>query len=214
MIEAHPAEAPSDTPFDKPAALQSAVDTFRRNADYLKPGGQPGKLPLPVKYHRTGQRESIELGYDEHSELIHDDEILAIGEKAHEGHEEAVHFLSEIAAKLIEQGDPLPAPLREFVAEALRHPRQRRRPGRRRFDLVGRNHVICFVITMIDLRWGFSPTRNEATERASAASIAQQALQQIDINLGEGAIAKIWNGDDGRCWKQTLARRKQMPTIM
>jgi len=49
------------------------------------------------------------------------------------------------------------------------------------------------------MNWKFSPTRNEATEDASAISIAQKALGKLDIDLTEGAITKIWNKS---CWKQ------------
>jgi hypothetical protein len=200
---------PHYTPLDHDAALQWAVDTFRRNA-HIFPACHLA-LPLDVKYRRAGERESVELGYAEHSELVHDDEISAIVKNAHDGNKAAARFLSEIAARLVEQGDPLPAPLRQLISRTLRHPK-RNRVGRTRFDLAERNQIVCFVVTIISLNWGFLPTRNAATEQAAAVSIAEEALRQVGIDLTESAIAKIWNSPDNHSWKSAALFRRRKET--
>jgi hypothetical protein len=66
-------------------------------------------------------------------------------------------------------------------------------------------------VAIISIRWKFSPTRNEATEVASAISIVKRALQEVEIDLTEGAITKIW--DKSGAWKEQAARWKKSVRI-
>jgi hypothetical protein len=106
-------------------------------------------------------------------------------------------FLRELAIVMLERGDQLPESLRKLVVEFLRDPEAhtKRNRGRSSQDLMGRNLEIKFVISQIVKRWKFSPTRNTATERASAASIVREALKQsANVRLTEAAINDIWGG--------------------
>jgi hypothetical protein len=99
----------------------------------------------------------------------------------------------EVAAALLERNEQLPSSLREFVVDYLRKPKVNRKAGRDFFDLKLRNMVIAETINIISERWKFHPTRNDATEDASAASIVCDALVEgAKLRLTEAAINKIW----------------------
>ena len=130
---------------------------------------------------------------------IDNDELLDLIRSAREAKESREYVLA-VAAALIENGDRLPGPLKEFVVEFLRNPQELNPgPGRKRSDLVQRDNTIGFVVATICLRWKFAATRNEATEEACAVSITKKALERVGICLTEGAITKIW---DKSGWKQ------------
>jgi hypothetical protein len=128
--------------------------------------------------------------------------------KAWMGFQEDSQYVREIAAALMERGDPLPERLRYFVEAFLRNPNKpnlsatyiashdrayiawldglrayiARRPGRGSSDLVSRNIGIWAAMEHIVKTWKFPATRNEATKdkgkRASAASIVREAIKK------------------------------------
>jgi hypothetical protein len=101
--------------------------------------------------------------------------------------------LLELAASRLQRGRILGEPLTDYLVGFLRNPKQPERPrGRKDTRYVDRNLVIANVILGIKDKWGFSATRNEATESASAISITQKALKQVEIELTEAAITKIF----------------------
>ena len=105
-----------------------------------------------------------------------------------------IRGLCRFAAILIDEGEPLPELLRLFVAAFLINPvlRGRGSPGPKRGGLLLRNVTICGVIEHIKETWKFLPTRNDATEKISAAAIVRKALAAVQIPLTEKAINGIW----------------------
>jgi hypothetical protein len=67
-----------------------------------------------------------------------------------------------------------------------------RRPGRDRFDLLGRDGTISIAVAYIVKTWGFSRTRNRHNANGvCATSIVKQALKDaINLNLSEDDIIK------------------------
>ena len=196
---------------DENAALQWAIETFRNNASALKGGGSKKERLAYNKtllLHLKRCVETIQhngapaMVVPESYETLHridNEELLDLIRDAGEAKETREYMLA-VAAALIENENRLPDPLKKFVIEILRNLQEPSPgPGRKRSNLVERDSIIGFVVASICVRWKFSPTRNEATERASAISIAQKALGQLGTDLTEGAISKIW---DKSCWKQ------------
>jgi hypothetical protein len=97
------------------------------------------------------------------------------------------------ASALVRRGDPLPAPLRDFVAEFLLKSRKpgRKQPGTGGQDLLFRNAVIGGAVLGV-ARYGFPLTRNAATRTPSAASIVQKALAALGFHMSEKAVNKIY----------------------
>ncbi len=122
----------------------------------------------------------------------------------------------ELAATLIERGETLTGPLREFIVDFLRNPKEPKRAvGRQTSEHLHRNLVIGYVIASIVLRSKFPATRNDATKgkRASAASIARAALEKAaDIKLKEEAVNKIWAGSVYRTATSQDAARRRRPS--
>jgi hypothetical protein len=213
MIETHLAksEFPSDTPFDDNAALQWAVESFRRNSCSLRDGGTAKewlaynktlllhlKKCVEIIQHKGAQAIVVPESF-ETLHRIDNEELLDLIRGAREGHETTHAYILAVAAALIENGDCLPGPLKEFVVEFLREPQKPRTgPGRKRSKLFMRDNYIGFVMAMICIHWKFFPTRNDATIEPSAASIAQKALEQVGIHLTEPAINKVWNKSEGK----------------
>ena len=120
----------------------------------------------------------------DHDELV---DLIAAAREGGETHE----YLLAVAAALMDNDHSLPGPLKEFVIEFLRNPEvPRRGPGRKRD--YNRDNLIAWAVATICIRWEFCHTRNEATRKASAISIVKRALEAVEIDLTEAAIAKIW----------------------
>ena len=126
---------------------------------------------------------------------IKTDEKILVEDLLHEFKEEyfTPDLRCEVAAALLERNEQLPSSLQEFVVDYLRNPKVNRKAGRDFFDLKLRNMLIADTINIISWRWKFHPTRNDATEDASAASIVRDALAEgAKLRLTEAAINKIW----------------------
>jgi hypothetical protein len=99
------------------------------------------------------------------------------------------------ASILIAHGDPLSTSLREFLVEFLRDPDKWMKAGKRGpsgYDLKWRDMIIAGIIGGIVRGWKFPATRNDATERPSAASIVHEALVAAGIDdLQEKAINRF-----------------------
>jgi hypothetical protein len=169
-------------------ALQWAADWFRDRASVLSAEGSRGFLV-------AGAVNSFLAAYDNAKYSIKTDEKILVEDLLHAFEEE--HFTPDlrckVAAALLERNEQLPSSLREFVVDYLRNPKVNRKAGRDFFDLKLRNTLIADTICIISERWKFHPTRNDATEDASAASIVRDALAGgADLRLTEAAINKIW----------------------
>jgi hypothetical protein len=82
--------------------------------------------------------------------------------------------------------------IREWAIPTLRRGRPGLRPKRGRRANPLRDRWIAEVVTRISSEYGFSPTRNDATEGTSASLIVSQALAKIGIRLSEQRVARIW----------------------
>jgi hypothetical protein len=174
-------------PTDEKEALKWAIDHFSRHRDDLNrrpPAGMPpGSVDACVVAYLAAYREG-DLEFCNMTDLVAD---------ARED-EMSFEILVELTAKLIEAGSPLSETLREFVVGFLRNPMKvKRRPGPSRLDFQYRDRVIEGAVWHIRDTWKFPATRNEATERASAASVVRDALEAgAGVNLTEKAVNKIW----------------------
>jgi hypothetical protein len=169
-------------------ALQWAADRFRDRAIVLSPEGS-----RCVLVGSAVNRFLAAYYIAKHS--IKTDEKILVEDLLHEFKEEyfTPDLRCEVAAALLEGNEQLPSSLREFVVDFLRNPKVNRKAGRDFFDLKFRNMLIAETINIISDRWKFHPTRNDATEDASAASIVRDALAEgAKLCLTEAAINKIW----------------------
>ena len=190
-----------DAFLDENAALQWAIETFRNNASSLKVGGTAKERSAYNKTLLLHLRKTVKaieskgaqaIVVPESFETLHridNDELLDLVRSAREAKEPREYMLA-VAADLIENGDRLPAPLKEFVIEFLRNPQELTSgPGRKRSNLAQRDDTIGFVVVTICLRWRFSPTRNEVTSPPStttAAASTTVATAQTRTQRGTG----------------------------
>ena len=189
--------APPEPPLDREEdALQWAIKECRRSAPLMKSGAEDERIAWHQKVLRGGAvyGGEIVLGGAEFDRAADYVEIARKGSKL------GTKVTLELAAALIERGETLRGPLREFIVEFLRNPKEPRRGAGRRAssDLTSRNMWIRYLITTILFRSKFPATRNEATKegtrRPSASSIVRDALETgAGIHLTEAAINKIWN---------------------
>jgi hypothetical protein len=214
---------PTWTSRDENAALQWAIENLRNNAHTLKDVAHAKKVHAYnmglVRHHlksivKTIQRgdaqsvvvpESLESAHRMDQEELLD--LIAgarVNSAAHE-------YLLAIAAALTENGQTLPAPLKEFLIGFLRNPKPPRPGrGRKRSTLSSRDSFIAWVVGMICLQWRFYPTRNESSETPSAVSITKRALREIGINLTEATITKMWANS---VWKRSHEGWKEIVAI-
>jgi hypothetical protein len=116
---------------------------------------------------------------------------------AHHGSDDADLALRELAAEMLDRGDPLPAALAAYTIEAL-HPAglPRLRGQKKASNLMQDISIVALIMTLVE-RFGLSVRRNEATDhRASACSIVARALDEAGLTRGnknpEEAVRKIW----------------------
>jgi len=173
-------------------ALAWAVGEFGRMAFMLKPGGW-------INEHFELSMQLLQLGGESYlnDEIASwsgsDEEISRHVEHARGGNEKSHRLLLEVAASRMKRNRPLGFPLNEYTAEFLRQQKRPKRVrGRKRETYLDRDAVIYTTIMQINLKWGFSPTRNPATDAPSAISIVQKALKKVGIPMTEAAITKIW----------------------
>jgi hypothetical protein len=180
-------------------ALEWAIGYFREHAEQMTPWSVP-----PMVW--TADDAAIE-------------KLAAMATvKADEG---AAYWLREIAARRINRGEPLPRMVAKFVELTLRlwpHPikmnldpvardecgvtlkvdRAKPKRGQRDYEHASRDAMIVMGMELITERWGFAPTRGEATRelasRKSAASIVCAALRKAGVaTIKETAVNKIWS---------------------
>jgi hypothetical protein len=169
-------------------ALQWAADRFRDRASVLSAEGSRRFLVASAV-------NSFLAAYYIAKHSIKTDEKILVEDLLHAFKEEyfTPDLRCEVATALLERNEQLPSSLREFVVDYLRNPKVNRKAGRDFFDLKLRNMLIAETINLISARWKFHPTRNDATEDASAASIVRHALAGgAKLRLTEAAINKIW----------------------
>ncbi len=109
-------------------------------------------------------------------------------------HEKDVHAhgaVRDIAADLIERGQPLHTELGKFSAEFLRHATIPTARGQKDSTYRSRNYLINEAVTIAE-RHGYGLTRNPAAkDHSSACSIVARILNGFGVTMTEGAIAAI-----------------------
>jgi hypothetical protein len=172
-------------------AFEWAIEYFRKCAEELKPKASKRLTEKGVAYFvldvidhplPLDTPESLDNFVSIYTQLARKDELHLRG-------------MCRLASILLERGDPLPKSLRSFVVEFLRDPGKKiaARPGPSGADLLHRNERIAMAIQAIVNRWKLKATRSAATGRASAASIAMEALAQTGLHLSEKAVNAIWD---------------------
>jgi hypothetical protein len=210
MVEYHTVKWEIDTPQDESAALQWAIKNFRKNEHNLKDTDIERKKLTYYKRLLSAAKITVIQHGGEQSIVVPDspetqhrldpDELITLIKGARENGDQRDYLLA-LAAAALDNGQNLPGPLKEFVTEFLRSPRatgsRRGRPAS-----YTRDDVISWAVSEISIRWKFFPTRNDATEEASAISIVKKALGEVGVHLTEAAITKIWNKSGS--WKGLL----------
>jgi hypothetical protein len=103
--------------------------------------------------------------------------------------------LREFIASLMERGEKLPKPLRDFVIAFLRDPQKflKKQRGRKPVDLIWRDLNIAAAVAFVATKWKFSETRrrDQRSGRPSASSIVKAALAAgANVHLSEDKIIK------------------------
>jgi hypothetical protein len=202
-------ESPDDR---EKEALKWAIEYFRKSADEMTPEGSRRwalhDMLVGLLFLYDSQLPSNRAAAEE--------DIKHYVEYAWLGNQEASQHMRELAAVLMERGDPLPDGLHHFIVEFLRNPNKprwpsnvdekylsfvdevrsliARKPGQGSSDLAPRNVTIWAAVEHIVRTWKFPATRNRATtRRASATSIVREAIEKgARLHLIEAAVVKAW----------------------
>ncbi len=99
----------------------------------------------------------------------------------------------ELAAKILEQGDPLPAELRQFTIEILRGSDRPKKQGRYRAENLHRDQCVADSIYTLN-ECGFKPlTKNSnESENNSACHIIVEVLAKLGDAISYDAVKSIW----------------------
>jgi hypothetical protein len=166
------------------AALQWAIDFFRKNAEKMTRGKQVWEALMVDAIQLT----QIMLRKDDGTMTEYIEEARASG---------AGYLLAQAAAILIESGEELSKPMRDFVIDFLKNPsngRGARGRGPSQKALFGRDLVIGAAVGFIAQEYGFPRTRNRATNYPCAASIVQRALaESIKLHVSESNVVRTWD---------------------
>ena len=129
---------------------------------------------------------------DAANKFVYDDvKAVPIIEMAIAGDRAADAILREFAAELLPKGlEPNLANYirNQFLADRKQPPPKTGRP--RKMD---NRDAWIYALVQTARRLGFDPTRNSATERASACSIVAAVLKEMGMPLSEKSIERIWN---------------------
>jgi hypothetical protein len=107
----------------------------------------------------------------------------------------ARNLLMKVASAFVESGCTMPKRLREYVSNYLMEQVEDTKPLRRGQDphsYYGRNYAIASAVYEVVTQDGFLPTRNRSSEHESACSIVAQALDRMNVPLGERSVEAIW----------------------
>jgi hypothetical protein len=122
---------------------------------------------------------------------------MQVIEAATAGHEEADMALRELAAEIIDRGDPLPTALGAYVQKALLMAPVAYPPGRNIVDTWLRDVGIAVLVSLTIERWPhLKVTRNRASKRPSACVLVSLALVQRGHNVGERQVERIFGSLD------------------
>jgi hypothetical protein len=124
--------------------------------------------------------------------LLHPLNMTEVADAARAGSDDADLALRELAAEMLDRGQPLPSVLASYTVEVL-HPRLPRLRGQKKAaNLLQDVSVVALIMTLVE-RFGLSPRRNPASNHPSACSIAATALSEAGLHRGsEEGIRKIW----------------------
>jgi hypothetical protein len=181
-------------------ALEWATEHFRSNTELLK-NSHEGKLELAKMesevWFKSLEGDGLDVPKPPKGWLEERTQ------QALAGHEHATNVLSWLMVRYIAADKPIPRSLLQFAFYRLTGEfllvdgepapiRIKQRPGKGPYDSLMRNMLIWSAITQINIKFGVLPTRSEATDRPSAASIVSKALKANGIDLSESGIEKLW----------------------
>jgi hypothetical protein len=111
--------------------------------------------------------------------------------KAEKGDPVAWEAARRLAARLVEQGDPLPPELRGFAVDVLLG--KIAKPKRSRSDhVVVRDAAIRAAADVLEFHHNFIPlTRNKASAPGSICDAIAEALNKRGEDIGYAAVAKV-----------------------
>jgi hypothetical protein len=179
-------------------ALEWATEHFRRNADLLNT--REGKIEL-AKMESEAWFRSLE---EDDVPKVPKEWLKERTRQAIAGRDHAIKSLSWLIVRYMAAQKPIPKSLMQFAFyrltgeflsvddEAASQVKQK--PGKGKYDNLMRNMLILHAITQINIKYGFFPTRSEATNGPSGALIVSRALKAAGTknNLSESGVEKIW----------------------
>lgn len=117
----------------------------------------------------------------------------------------AFEACAELAAKLIEQGDPLPARIAAWAAKRLRGEIEPpRRPPQHPADNMLRDRAIALTINEL-VGLGLNATRNAVSASDSACDVVSEVLRESgNRRMSYSGVERIWKN-----YNKTIRRPKQ-----
>jgi hypothetical protein len=120
------------------------------------------------------------------------------------GHQDADMALRELIAETIDRSEGLPTALAAYAQEAMFQGPTSYPPGRNLADTWLRDIGIALLVSLAAETWHLKPTRNRASRRPSACSIAAAALNRRGHNITEKHVDRIFS-DHARVAKRLSA---------
>jgi hypothetical protein len=130
-------------------------------------------------------------------------DCVKVIEWASAGIVDADEALREVAAEMLDHGEPIPATIRAYVAGALLKDRgpHGKNAGRAEVacDLWLRDQVIAVMVAVAIEEWSphLRATRNRASHRASASSVVAAALLLRGVVIGERRVEAVYKSLSG-----------------
>ncbi|MBX9923877.1 MAG: hypothetical protein K2Y01_07180 [Rhabdochlamydiaceae bacterium] len=115
-------------------------------------------------------------------------------------HPTAWDAAKELAAKILEQGDPLPPELRQFTIKVLRGEEGPNKQGRYRAENLYRDQCVADAIYTLH-ECGFKPlTKNSNdSQNNSACHVVVEALAKLGDMISYEAVRSIWKNHKEFC---------------
>jgi hypothetical protein len=106
--------------------------------------------------------------------------------------DERIKAIALLEGELFPKGMPHGGSLARGLGWKGEVPRVSRKRGGDGYANGARDITIANAVRGIHQKFGFSPTRNKATNQESACSIVNLALRRSGIHMSEAAVERIW----------------------
>jgi hypothetical protein len=169
----------------KAANVESAREVVRALLSLVKLASEPG---------RGRDAFRIDAMFWAADSNVDSRAAMTVAQAAEAGDPDAMHAVHQAIAWHVGQGQPVPEILRPYLFELLllKPPTRKQKRGRHHQNYL-RDDLIRLAVKAAE-GYGFSRTRNEATEAPSACSIVSEELAANGVKMGEENVADIVRG--------------------